>query len=242
MHNDSGLNKIIQFDKVSKSFDDGKDVALRDVSFSVSPGEFVCLIGPSGCGKSTVLNIIAGLEKETSGKVKRPPNVSVVFQSGALFPWLNVFENVAFGLRARAIKGKQLERASLYYIDLMKLNGLEEKYPHELSGGQKQRVGIARALAVNPSVLILDEPFSSLDPKITAELHGDLLDIWAKSRQTIVMVSHLIEEAVSLAERVILMKNYSIAETFNVRIKYPRRDQAEEYIKEVHKIRNEFFR
>jgi NitT/TauT family transport system ATP-binding protein len=242
MPKDSGSNKIIEFDNVSKSFEPHGDMALSNVSFSVRPGEFLCIIGPSGGGKSTVLNIIAGLEKESSGKVKKPDNVAMVFQSGALFPWLTVFENVAFGLRARGKEGKPLERATRYFIDLLGLEGLEYKYPNELSGGQRQRVGIARALAVNPSVLLLDEPFSSLDPKTTAELHDDLLKIWENSRQTIVMVSHLIEEAVTLAERVVLLKDYSIAGTYDIGLRYPRREQAEDFIHEVHKIRRDFFK
>lgn len=234
--------EIITFEKVSKVYPGSKGTALKAVSFSVYDGEFVCLIGPSGGGKTTVLKIIAGLEKPTGGVVTKPEVVSMVFQSTALFPWLSVFDNVAIGLRAINTAEKEVKKITSQFIDMMGLSGYKEKYPRDLSGGQKQRVGIARALSVNPEVLLLDEPFSALDAKTTAELHDDLLKIWREHKKTIVMVSHLIEEAVSLAERILLIKNNSISDIFGVDLPYPRREQGTHFLEEVNKIRKEFFR
>lgn len=242
MQNDSNLNNIIVFDRVSKVFEPMKEVALKEVSFSVSKGEFLCIIGPSGGGKSTALKLIAGLEKESSGRIIKPEHISMVFQSGALLPWLTVFNNVALGLRANRISENTVKTTAAKYIDMVGLIGLEHKYPRELSGGQRQRVGIARALAVNPEVLLLDEPFASLDPKITEELHRDLIKIWNETKKTVVMVSHLIEEAVSLADRIILMKNYTVEKIFPITLSRPRRSSEEQFAHEVLQIRREFFK
>jgi ABC-type nitrate/sulfonate/bicarbonate transport system ATPase subunit len=242
MRNDLNLNNIIEFEKVGKIFEPQGDVALRDISFTVKNGEFVCIIGPSGCGKSTVLNIISGLEKESSGNVVTPKNISMVFQSGALFPWLNVYDNVAIGLRAKDLDEIEVKKISQDNISMMGLSDYIEKFPRELSGGQRQRVGIARALAVNPEVLLLDEPFSALDAKMTEELHQDVLKIWGKTKITIVMVSHSIEEATGLADRVILMKNGSIDQEFKISLPHPRHEQAENFIHEVNDIRRRFFK
>ncbi len=242
MQNDTNLNNIIVFDRVSKVYEPTKDVALLKTSFSVSEGSFTCIIGPSGGGKSTILKLIAGLEEPTSGIVTKPEAISMVFQSGALLPWLNVFENVAIGLRAKNLGRDEIRRTSFAYIEMVGLRGLEAKYPHELSGGQRQRVGIARALAVNPAVLLLDEPFSALDPKTSDELHTDIIKIWRETKKTVVMVSHLIEEAVSLADTVILMKNYTVDRVFPITLPRPRRENEVGFAKEVREVRREFFR
>ena len=234
------MDTIISFDRVIKTYD--KEIALRDASFSVGAGEFVCFVGPSGAGKSTILKIIAGLEKESSGKVVRPENVAVVFQSGALFPWLTVFDNVAIGLRALHAPEGAVQKETRRYIELMGLGEYGAKYPRELSGGQRQRVGVARALAVNPAVLLLDEPFSELDIKTTDELHKDIVRMWQETHKTIVMVSHSIEEAVTLANRIILIKNFSVARIFDISLPRPRREQEPGIEREVMQIRREFFR
>jgi NitT/TauT family transport system ATP-binding protein len=234
------MTSIISFEKVAKVY--GKpplEEALRDFDLSVEQSEFVCFIGPSGCGKSTVLKIIAGIEKETGGKVIKPNNVSMVFQSGALLPWLNVFDNIALGLVTKDLPKESLANKVAAYADLIGLAEYLEKYPRELSGGQRQRVGIARALAVQPKVLLLDEPFSALDIKITDELHKDLLKIWKKTGTTIVMVSHLVEEAVSLADRVVLMKNHSVAKIYPISLSRPRRENGENFEEVVREIRKE---
>lgn len=237
------INKeIIVFRDVSKDFEQGEDVALHNINLTINEGEFICLIGPSGCGKSTLLKVIAGLENESAGIVARPSNVSMVFQSGALFPWFTVIENVALGLRMKGLSKKKIEEESVRYVEMMGLGDHMTKYPRQLSGGQKQRVGIARALAVDPSVLLLDEPFAALDPKTTYELHEDLMKIWGETKKTIVMVSHLIEEAVALAERVILMKDFTIQKIYPISIVRPRHEQTHEFGEVVLQIRKDFFR
>lgn len=242
MQNDSSSNDVIVFDRVSKQYAEQGAAALRDVSLSVAKGEFVCLIGPSGCGKSTVLKIIAGLEHQTSGIARGPDNVAVVFQSGSLFPWLTAYENVAIALHAKGAEPEEIKKKATRYIDMMGLAPFAKKYPRELSGGQRQRVGIARALAVEPDVLLLDEPFSALDAKTTHELHLELLSIWEKSKITIVMVSHMIEEAVALAGRIALMKDGAIEKIFPVTIRRPRHEQGAEFSEQVTAIRRMFFK
>ena len=235
------MPNIIEFQNVSKIYPGEIRPALKDVTFSVAQGEFVCLIGASGCGKTTVLKLIAGLEEATGGKIIKPEKVSMAFQSGALFPWLTVFENAALGLRQRGASESEVSRIVERELRAMNMHAFAQKYPSDLSGGQRQRVGIARALAVDPEVLLLDEPFSALDPKTTAELHDDLIAIWRETKKTIVMVSHVIEEAVSLADRVILMRDGAIDNIFPVELPYPRRE-SENFHRDVMRIRREFFR
>jgi ABC-type nitrate/sulfonate/bicarbonate transport system ATPase subunit len=233
--------KILSFENVGKIYNDVKETALVGVNFSVSLGEFVCMVGASGGGKTTILKIIAGLEKETSGKVTKPENVSMVFQSGAIFPWLSVFDNIAMPLEVNKMTTKEINKIVDEQMRIMGLSDFAGKLPTELSGGQRQRVGIARALAVNPDVLLLDEPFSALDAKTTSELHQDLIKVWEETGKTIVMVSHLIEEAVSLSSKILLVKNKTVTHEFSVTFPYPRREQQEAFMSEVTKIRREFF-
>lgn len=233
---------IIEFRGVGKLYPQEKTPAIHDVSFSVKGGEFICLIGASGGGKTTILKLIAGLEDPTEGAITKPKEVAMSFQLGALFPWLTVFENVALGLRARHAHEETIVREVDKELRLVNMLGFKDKYPADLSGGQRQRVGIARALAVDPAVLLLDEPFSALDVMTTAELHDDLVNIWRETKKTIVMVSHLVEEAVSLADRVILMRNGSIAEIFKIDLPYPRREQEAGFGHDVQRIRREFFK
>lgn len=231
---------IVDFKEVTKKYQAGAFTALDALSFSVLEGEFFCIIGPSGCGKSTILKIIAGLEEADTGRVIKPSEVAMVFQNGALLPWLNVFDNVAFGLMANNTPDKKIREETEKYLEMTGLKDLALKFPRELSGGQRQRVGLARALAVNPKVLLLDEPFSALDIATTEELHKDLIKIWQSTKKTVIMVSHLIEEAVSLADRIMLMRQGSAVETFRVNFQYPRREQASDFITLVQKIRKSF--
>jgi NitT/TauT family transport system ATP-binding protein len=243
MPNASDLNNLIEFAGVGKTYLNEPAQAIHDVTFSVSKGSFTCFIGPSGCGKSTVLKLIAGLEKPSTGKITVPQSddIGMVFQSGALFPWLSARDNISLILGARGASKTKARQQADEFLKLVNLESFAEKYPADLSGGQRQRVGIARALAVQPQVLLLDEPFSALDPKTTAELHEDLLRLWKHTGTTVVMVSHLIEEAVSLAQHIILMKTGTIAERYSINIPYPRREQETDFIHQVHAIRRAFF-
>jgi NitT/TauT family transport system ATP-binding protein len=232
---------MIEFTNVGKTYALERTPAVHHLTFSVAEGEFVCLVGPSGCGKTTVLRLVAGLEAPTVGTLKRPDAVAMSFQMGALLPWLTAYENVAFGLRHKRLPEKDVAHRVERELRAMEMLSFHDKYPADLSGGQRQRVGIARALAVDPVVLLLDEPFSALDPKTTAELHDDLIRVWRETKKTIVMVSHLIEEAVSLADRVILMREGTVDSIFPITLPYPRREN-DGFHHDVMKIRKDFFK
>jgi NitT/TauT family transport system ATP-binding protein len=202
-------------ERLSKVYRDrsGHEVlALDGIDLTVAPREFVALLGPSGCGKSTLLNIIAGLLPPTAGQVffegeRRPgrPPTAMVFQEFALFPWRTVQANVEFGLEELGVpRGERAARARRY-LELAGLAGFEARYPHQLSGGMRQRVGIARALAVDPAVLLMDEPFSALDAQTRTLMMEELLSIWARTRQSILYVTHNIQEAVFMADRVVVL-------------------------------------
>lgn len=237
MQNDSDSNNIIVFKDVDKMYPSGAN-GIHAASFSIQKNEFVCFMGPSGCGKSTILNLIAGLEQPTKGDLKLPTNVSVVFQNGALFPWLTVIDNVAFGLRMKGIRKNMAREQAKKYIDMLKLSAFQDNYPRQLSGGQRQRVGIARALAIQPEVLLLDEPFSALDETTRFALYSDLLEIWKAHQLTIVMVSHQIEESVFLSQRVIQMDNHEIQREIPIDLPYPRDVRNGEFMDKVNAIRS----
>ena len=202
-------------DRVSKTYADrhGQPVAaLEDVSLNVEAEEFVALLGPSGCGKSTLLNVLAGLLTPTAGAVylegesgPRGPATAMVFQDFALFPWRTVQANVEFGLEELGVAPAERAREARQLIALTGLGGFEAKYPHQLSGGMRQRVGIARALVVDPAVLLMDEPFSALDAQTRQLMQEELLALWERTRKTIIYVTHNIQEAVYMADRVIVL-------------------------------------
>ena len=186
--------------------------ALRGIDLTAAAGEFVCLLGLSGCGKSTLLQIIAGLEAPTTGTVRvggahldgPSDKTSVVFQDHGLFPWMNVQHNVEFNMKARHIApAERAERAGAM-LETMRLTAFASRYPHELSGGMRQRVGIARALTTNPRALLMDEPFGALDAQTRSRLQEELLAIWQRQQTTVLFVTHAIEEAVVLADRVVV--------------------------------------
>jgi NitT/TauT family transport system ATP-binding protein len=187
--------------------------ALVDINLSIAEGEFLCLLGPSGCGKSTLLKIIAGLIPATSGRiaingkaVNGPgPERAVVFQDYALFPWMTVRDNVEFGLEARKLPPAERRQVSSRLLKVVGLSDFAERFPHQLSGGMKQRVSIARALAVDPSLLLMDEPFGALDAQTRQLLQDELLRIWREYRKTVVFVTHSIEEAIYLSDRIAVM-------------------------------------
>ena len=223
---------------IGKTYLGSKIPAVSDFNLEVKNEEFLCLIGPSGCGKSTILKLIAGLEKPTSGTIEKPENIGMVFQSGALLPWLTVEENIAFPIYAKGTSKEKAEDLTNKYIQMVALGEFKLKYPRELSGGQKQRVGIARALAIEPEVLLLDEPFSALDSVTTDQMHGYLLKIWIETKKTIVMVSHSIEEAILLSDRITVMKQGGIKEITGVNLKRPRNEESKEFLKLLNEIKN----
>lgn len=202
-------------ENVSKTFKarSGKALpVLKDINLTINEEEFVALVGPSGCGKSTLLNITAGLLAPTEGSVRfthlpenHIPRTGIVFQETGLFPWRSVYDNIAFGLEAAGVsKDEQKERIS-HYISLVGLNGFEKALPHHLSGGMRQRVGIARALVINPDLLLMDEPFSALDAQTRTIMQEELVTLWDKTRLSTLYVTHNIQEAVMLADRVVLL-------------------------------------
>lgn len=227
----------ISLKSVSKVYKTAKATALTNINLDISQGEFFCLVGPSGCGKSTILRLISGLETPSTGEISAPKEVSMVFQSGALLPWMNVEENVSFVCKAKGLSNFKAEEQTTKYLRMVDLESFRYRYPRELSGGQKQRVGIARALAVEPTILLLDEPFSALDPLTTDELHAYLLKIWSETKKTIVMVSHLLEEAVLLSDRIAVMKQGAIKEIVDIKLKRPRQDESRELIKQLENVK-----
>ena len=228
----------MQVEQVGQTFDTkkGKFIALRDIDMSIKQGEFIALIGHSGCGKSTLLNLIAGLTKPTTGvllcdgrEIGGPgPERAVVFQNHSLLPWLTCFENVylaverVFGVKEGKAKLKERTAAA---INLVGLDHASAKYPHEISGGMKQRVGIARALSMEPKVLLMDEPFGALDALTRARLQDELMKICETTQATTVMVTHDVDEAVLLSDRIVMMTNgpaASIGEVLEVNLPRPR--------------------
>jgi NitT/TauT family transport system ATP-binding protein len=209
----------------------GEITAIADFNLEVADGEFVCIVGPSGCGKSTFLRILAGLDTLTSGDVHivpgddpRQPLNNVVFQEYAIFPWKTVLDNVAFGLEMRGIGRDQRYGVAHDWIERVGLRKFVDYYPHQISGGMKQRVSIARALANDPQVLLMDEPLGALDAQTRTVLQEELLRIWEENRKTVVYITHSIDEAVLLGDRVVLMTAHpgTNKATFDVTIPRPR--------------------
>lgn len=206
---------MLKVENVSKVFNSKRGTAkpLEKVSLDIKRGEFICLLGPSGCGKSTLLNIIAGLEKASEGEVylrdKRVEGTgvdrAVMFQESGLFPWLNVMENVEFGMKIAGVPKEEREEKALRYLKMVHLSKFKDAYIHELSGGMRQRVALARALTLDSDVLLMDEPFAALDSQTKSLLQQELQKIWWETKKTIIFVTHNVEEAVLLADRVIVM-------------------------------------
>lgn len=238
MAGNSSGDVIVKIDHVEKIYQSrsGEVVALNGVDMEIRENEFVCVVGPSGCGKSTLLNIIAGLERPTSGRVcvkgKEVVNPGsergVIFQQYALFPWLTVKKNVKFGLKLRGVKEPELSVIADKYIRLVGLEEFGDSYPKELSGGMKQRVAIARAYAVNPEILLMDEPFGALDAQTRTQLQTELLETWEKEKKTCFFITHDVEEAIILAQRVVIMsaRPGRVKEIVPVNIPYPRTQET----------------
>ncbi|WPO43620.1 ABC transporter ATP-binding protein [Tardiphaga sp. 42S5] len=204
--------------------------AVQDVSLDVEQGEFVSVVGPSGCGKTTILNMIAGFIPYTGGEilidgnlVKGPgPDRGVVFQSFALFPWKTVLENVGFGPKMRGVPKDERDRTAREYLALAGLSHAADRYPNELSGGMQQRVGVVRALANNPAVLLMDEPFASVDAQTRMTLQEELTRIWQERKPTVIFITHDVAEAVFLANRVVVMSKGRVLDQIKVDLPRPR--------------------
>ncbi|QYR24181.1 ABC transporter ATP-binding protein [Paenibacillus sp. sptzw28] len=219
----------LELRNVEKSY--GGRKVLHDVSFSVDPHQFICILGHSGCGKSTVLNMIAGYLRPDRGEITvmgKPvdgPSKTrgLVFQEHALFPWFNVLDNVAFGPEVQGSSKKAAREKAMHFLKLVGLADYAASYPHQLSGGMKQRVGIARALAGEPDILLMDEPFGALDILTREMMQMELLRIWLKLKPMVLFVTHSIDEAIHLADRIIVMKDGAIAADVEIADERPRR-------------------
>lgn len=224
----------LEIRNLSKAYQTKKGAleALEAIDLEVETGEFVCLLGPSGCGKSTLLNMVAGLDQPTRGEVRIDGRVVVspgidrvmIFQNAALFPWLNVIDNVEFGLRMARVRAPERRETARRFLRMVHLDDFEQAFVHELSGGMRQRVAIARALALNPSVLLMDEPFGALDAQTRDNLHTELQTIWSDTRKTVLFVTHNVREAVVLGDRVVVLsaRPGRIKKVFSIDLPRPR--------------------
>lgn len=207
---------ILEVQGLTKTFQSpqGEVTALKDINFKTHRREFVCVIGPSGCGKSTLIRILAGLEQPTQGKVlldgqpkyEPGPDRGMVFQGYTLFPWLTIKKNVMFGLQMSGRSQSVAESEAMQWIELVGLTKFANAYPHQLSGGMKQRVAIARALANQPRILLMDEPFGALDAQTRCKMQTNLIDIWRNIDITVLFITHDLEEAIYLADRILVLK------------------------------------
>ncbi|MFQ6163893.1 ABC transporter ATP-binding protein [Sinorhizobium meliloti] len=249
------MSDIINIRQVTKNFGEGPAmvIALENVSLSIKEGEFVVFLGPSGCGKSTLLRMLAGLSSVSAGLIKidgrpvdgRDPSVGMVFQSYTSFPWLTVEENIGFGLDL-AKTGRSIKTKVHTMLDRVALTKFAKSYPSQLSGGMQQRVAIARALAVDPRILLMDEPFGALDALTRVEMQTLLLDLCAQDQKTVVFVTHDIDEAMLLADRIVVFSPHPgrIAEIIDVDIPHPRKieqTEREDFTHLRHKLRRLLF-
>jgi NitT/TauT family transport system ATP-binding protein len=227
---------LLRLANVSKEFTsvEGENIfAVQDIDLTVGDGEFLSIVGPSGCGKTTLLRIIAGLDTPTRGELAfanggnskdARPNIGLVFQEFALLPWRTVLGNIEFGLEIRGVRKDVRQPEAMKYLKTIELEGFENKYPKELSGGMKQRVAIARSLICKPKILLMDEPFASLDSQTRFNMQKFLLRIWGETRKTILFVTHNVDEAVFLSQRIIILSERPgrIAATIHIELPYPR--------------------
>ena len=239
----------VEIQAVSKIYGGGNNrvVALKGVSLTIGKEEFVCVVGPSGCGKTTLLNMLAGFESPTLGQVrafgqevKAPgPDRTMMFQDYALFPWLTVEGNIEYGLKRRGVSNEERKHIIRHYVDLIDLQGFERKYPHQLSGGMRQRVALARALAVNPSVLLMDEPFAALDSFTRERMQDELVRVWQREKKAVLFITHNIDEAIKLADRIVVMspRPGRVVKTIRVTAERPRDVDSEENARIAHDVR-----
>ncbi len=224
---------MIECINLSKFFSDraGKVSAIKNVNLNISEHEFVCIVGPSGCGKTTILKLLAGLLQPSSGEIRFSSNnknnqikSALIFQEQGLFPWMNVLDNIAFGLEAYGINKKERYAQARAWVKKMGLLGFENYYPEKISGGMRQRVALARAFLSDPEILLMDEPFGSLDAQTKKILQQELIDIWREEKKTVIFITHDIEEAILLGDRILVMTGQpgKIREEIIVNLKRPR--------------------
>lgn len=245
------METILQIKNINRIYEDDKQEvkALEDIDLEVKKGEFVSIIGASGCGKTTLLRLIAGLDEAQSGRIfldgceiiNPDPKRGYVFQQGSLFPWLTVEQNIASGLKARRVYKENKKRIP-EYIKMTGLSGFERAFPHQISGGMAQRVAIARALINDPEVLLLDEPMGALDSFTRADLQDKILEIRDKTKTTMILVTHDVDEAIYLSDRIVVMtpRPGKISEIINVDMPHPRERNSEDFIKVRKKLLEKF--
>lgn len=247
---EGSVTMMLQLKEVSKEFGSGKSRvrSLQDINFEVNDGEIMAILGPSGCGKTTLLRIIAGLEQSSNGdvlldgeKVERPSSqFGMVFQEHALLPWLSVRRNVSIGLEMRGIRQEETRGKAMQYLSMVGLQDSAERYPHELSGGMRQRVAVARALTLEPKLLLMDEPFSALDFQTRRQIQQDILQVHERTGKAIIMVTHSIEEAVYLADRLVLLSSRPgmVREVLKIDLDRPRDRTSPLFLKSLDYVLN----
>jgi ABC-type nitrate/sulfonate/bicarbonate transport system, ATPase component len=236
-------------DGLCKRFDNSEKDTLHEIDLEVKTGEFVCIVGASGCGKSTLLNLVAGLERPSQGKVlldgeeviKPGADRTVMFQEHGLFPWLSVLENVKFGMRMAGFSKEEQDKKARHYLEMVKLWDYRDYPIHQISGGMRQRTALARSLTMESKVLLMDEPFSALDKQTSNRLREELQRIWMETKQTILFITHSVEEAVYLDDRVVVLSPDSgkVAEIVTVELPRPRHVYAPEFVELRHRILEE---
>lgn len=233
---------------VHKQFQNNDSATLHDINLEIQNGEFVCIVGSSGCGKSTLLNLIAGLDQPTRGEILLDGNAitgpgaerTVMFQEHGLFPWLNVIENVKFGMKLSGLPKEEQEEKAEYYLNMVKLLDYKDFLIHEISGGMRQRVALARALTMDSKILLMDEPFSALDKQTSNQLREELQRIWMETKRTILFITHSVEEAVYLADRVVILSAETgrIANIIPIELERPREVYQPDFVEYRHQILN----
>ncbi|MCX4327753.1 MAG: ABC transporter ATP-binding protein [Lachnospiraceae bacterium] len=231
---------------LNKHFENSEKATLNEIDLEIKNGEFVCIVGASGCGKSTLLNLVAGLEKPTGGKILldgkevNGPGAdrTVMFQEHGLFPWLNVIENVKFGMKLAGVPKEEQEKKAMYYLEMVHLQDYRDYPIHQISGGMRQRTALARALTMDSKVLLMDEPFSALDKQTSNRLREELQRIWMETKKTILFITHSVEEAVYLGDRVVALSPDTgrIASIINIGIPRPRHVYSPEFVELRHQI------
>lgn len=239
----------LEIRNVSMQFHNSEHATLNEISLSIEPGEFVCIVGASGCGKSTLLNLVAGLLKPTSGRILLDgkeitgPGADriVMFQEHGLYPWLNVIDNVKFGMKLAGFSKEEQEEKAVHYLKMVNLLEYRDYPIHQISGGMRQRTALARALTMNSSVLLMDEPFSALDKQTSNKLREELQKIWMETKRTILFITHSVEEAVYLGDRVVVLSadTGKMAHTVEIGLERPRHVYSPEFIEFRHQILEE---